>query len=203
MVNTVLIATRALCEEAEGDEKVVVAMRVLFVTSGAFALMMAGLDLTLVFLEFPDGHARNCGISHGIFAAGAAVWMFILAGLWSEGNKALAAADTAVEILLGIAELTTTLIAVGLGAAKKDELSVVGFRVGNWLLRAVQKMFDGADNSFDGENGQPSVGSSAQEGSQSKRVITAKGLSLASCILLALLDSLEGAYLASEGVSGD
>ncbi|HYO51734.1 hypothetical protein [Archangium sp.] len=114
-------------------------------------------------------------------------------------RNTLAGPDAIIEILLGLAELLTTIIAVSLGVSEQEELGVIGFRVGNWLLRGVQKVFDGADNTLDGQSGQPSAQSSAQ----SKRVLYAKLLSLGTCALITALDINEGLYLAYEATGGD
>ena len=129
LVNTILIGARAALEYAEGSEEVEIAKAVLYAASGAFTLTTASVDLYFAS-KLQSQQAKDIGIAHGCFGLAQGVWLCVLAGV-QEGAETI---DAVIEIVLGLAELATTIASVILGVDDPSALSVLGFRLSSWTL---------------------------------------------------------------------
>jgi hypothetical protein len=146
------------------------------------------------------GKPKAFAITHGALGLCAGIWLLLLAVAWKPEQNTMGLQDLVVEILLGVGELTAAIAAVSTGAAEQEELDVIAFRGGNWLLRAVQKLFDGADNNLGGPGPQATA---EQIEAHRKRMLYAKIGSVGTCGVMALLDLSEGLYMTYEAATGD
>jgi hypothetical protein len=188
IANAVLSGCRAGAENASG-EKAEVAVRILFGVSSAFALLNAGADFYLASQEKKEA-ARACAYTHASIATAAGVWLGVMAGLWQSGaegggNQFL---DTLVEVSLGVGEIATSIAEVATKISSPQELGNIGFQVGAWSLRGLQRVFDGCDNSQGSGSG--------QGGFQ-----YAKALNLATCGAMFVLEAVECGLYAEGKIS--
>ncbi|HLL00024.1 MAG TPA: LamG-like jellyroll fold domain-containing protein [Myxococcaceae bacterium] len=179
IANAVLSGCRAGAENADADgaEK---AVRILFGVSSAFSLVSAGVDFYLASKETSQT-AKACAFTHATIATAAGAWLGVMTVLWEGGEDGGGGQtlDLIVELVLGLGEVATAIAEVSTKVSSPQELGNIGFQLGAWSLRGLQRVFDGCDNAGGGD------------GLSSKIAKYSKGLNYATCAGMFVLEAVE------------